>query len=74
MYSTLFTNKMSTKVTVSFYDEKDLYDLLTKEQLLQHRKDTTELQKKIIKILAKRVVELEEAKNSPQTPIEYEYG
>jgi len=65
---------MSTKVTVSFYDEKDLYDLLTKEQLLQHRKDTTELQKKIIKILAKRVVELEEAKNSPQTPIEYEYG
>ena len=65
---------MSTKVTVSFYDEKDLYDLLTKEQLLQHRKDTTELQKKIIKILAKRVVELEETKNSPQATIEYEYG
>jgi len=64
---------MSTKVTVSFYDEKDLYDQLTKEQLIQHRKDTTELQKKIIKRLANRVVELEEAKKSPQSQIEYEY-
>ena len=64
---------MSTKVTLSFYNEKDLYDLLTKEQLVQHRKDTTKNQKEIIKILAKRVVELEEIKKTPQAPMEYEY-
>ena len=64
---------MSTKVTVSFYDEKDLYDQLTKEQLIHHRKDTNELQKKIIKMLANRVIELEETKKSPQSQIEYEY-
>ena len=64
---------MSTKVTVSFYDEKDLFVLLTKEQLVQHRKDTNKIHMAIIKTLATRVIQLEEEKKSPQAPMEYEY-
>jgi len=64
---------MSAKVTVSFYDEKDLFDLLTKEQMTQHRKDTNKMHMEIIKTLGKRVMELEETKKSLERPMEYEY-
>lgn len=64
---------MSAKVTVSFYDEKDLFDLLTKKQMTQHRKDTNKMHMEIIKTLGKRVMELEETKKSLELPMEYEY-